>query len=74
MKIQWALALSISLLSVATLEGCAVSGPPKFPDPQSASPKGGTFVNVDNLRNVAPGRDDPDAGARFRAGPGRNRQ
>ncbi|MBR8221624.1 OmpA family protein [Burkholderia ambifaria] len=55
MKIQWALALSISLLSVATLEGCAVSGPPKFPDPQSASPKGGTFVNVDNLRNVAPG-------------------
>ncbi|OED11463.1 OmpA family protein [Burkholderia sp. A2] len=55
MKIQWALALSASLLCVATLEGCAVDGPPRFPDPQSASPKGGTFVNVDNLRNVGPG-------------------
>lgn len=55
MKIQWMLALSISLLSVAALEGCSVDGPPKFPDPRSASPKGGTFVNVDNLRNVGPG-------------------
>ncbi|KUZ72469.1 hypothetical protein WI38_05705 [Burkholderia ubonensis] len=55
MKIQRVLALSISLLSVAALEGCSVDGPPKFPDPRSASPKGGTFVNVDNLRNVGPG-------------------
>ncbi|CAG9219359.1 OmpA family protein [Burkholderia vietnamiensis] len=55
MKIQWALALSVSLLSVVSLEGCAVDGPPRFPDPQSASPKGGTFVNVANLRNVGPG-------------------
>nr|WP_260434810.1 OmpA family protein [Burkholderia sp. Bp8992] len=55
MKIQWVLALSVALFSVASLEGCAVDGPPRFPDPQSASPKGGTFVNVDNLRNVGPG-------------------
>ncbi|WP_133649272.1 OmpA family protein [Paraburkholderia flava] len=56
MKTQWILALSISLLSLASLQGCATTdGPPKFPDPQSASPKTGTFVNVDNLRNVGPG-------------------
>jgi hypothetical protein len=55
MKTQWILALSISLLSFVALEGCAVDGPPKFPDPQSATLTGGTFVNVDNLRSVAPG-------------------
>ncbi|KVH04846.1 hypothetical protein WS84_10820 [Burkholderia anthina] len=55
MKIQWALVLSVSVLSVASLAGCAADGPPRFPDPQSASPKGGTFVNVANLRNVGPG-------------------
>ncbi|RQU77158.1 outer membrane protein assembly factor BamE [Burkholderia cenocepacia] len=55
MKIQWALALSVSVLSVASLQGCATNGPPRFPDPQSASPKGGTFVNVANLRNVGSG-------------------
>jgi outer membrane protein OmpA-like peptidoglycan-associated protein len=56
MKTQWILALSISLLSLASLQGCATTdGPPKFPDPQSASPKSGTFVNIDNLRNVGPG-------------------
>ncbi|WP_174992415.1 OmpA family protein [Burkholderia arboris] len=55
MKIHWVLALSVSLFSVAALEGCSVDGPPKFPDPRAASPKGGTFVNVGNLRNVGPG-------------------
>lgn len=53
MKNRWSLALSISLLSLIT--GCVANGPPKFPDPQSATLTGGTFVNLDNLRNVQPG-------------------
>jgi outer membrane protein OmpA-like peptidoglycan-associated protein len=55
MKNQLIFAVSVSLLAVA-LQGCATAdSPPKFPDPSSATPAGGTFVNLDNLRNVAPG-------------------
>lgn len=53
MKNRWNLVLSISLLSLIT--GCVANGPPKFPDPQSATLTGGTFANLDNLRNVQPG-------------------
>ena len=53
MKMQWNLALSITLLSL--IAGCVADGPPKFPDSQSATQAGGTFVNLDNLRNVEPG-------------------
>ncbi|SDH87033.1 Outer membrane protein OmpA [Paraburkholderia phenazinium] len=56
MKSQWLLAMSVSLLATVALQGCATAdSPPRFPDPHSATPTGGTFVNVDNLRNVAPG-------------------
>lgn len=49
-------ALLVAMATSAVLEGCASPhNPPRFPDQQSASPAGGTFVNVDNLRNVAPG-------------------
>lgn len=51
--------IAVSLVAVmasAMLQGCASPhNPPRFPDQQSASPAGGTFVNVANLRNVAPG-------------------
>jgi outer membrane protein assembly factor BamE (lipoprotein component of BamABCDE complex) len=53
MKNRWNLALSIGLLVLVS--GCVADGPPKFPDPQSATLPGGTFVNLDNLRNVEPG-------------------
>jgi outer membrane protein OmpA-like peptidoglycan-associated protein len=55
MKNQLIFAISVSLLALA-LQGCATTdSPPKFPDPNSATPAGGTFVNLENLRNVAPG-------------------
>ncbi len=51
--------IAVSLVAVmagALLQGCASPhNPPRFPDQQSASPAGGTFVNVANLRNVAIG-------------------
>lgn len=46
----------VAVMASAVLQGCASPyNPPRFPDQQSASPAGGTFVNVDNLRNVAIG-------------------
>jgi outer membrane protein OmpA-like peptidoglycan-associated protein len=56
MKIRSIVAVSISLLVGIALQGCATpESPPAFPDPQSSTPKGGTFVNVENLRNIGPG-------------------
>jgi len=48
--------MSVSLLATVALQGCATAdSPPTFPDPQSATLEGGTFVNLHNLRNVGPG-------------------
>lgn len=56
MKMQSIAALSITVLAALFIEGCAApQSPPVFPNPQAASPAGGTFVNIDNLRNVAVG-------------------
>src|SRR5260370_41899957 len=56
MKNQLVLAISASFFVAVVLGGCATAeSPPKFPDPQSATLTGGTFVNVNNLRNVDPG-------------------
>lgn len=56
MKNQRILALFFSFFAAVMLGGCATAeSPPKFPDPQSATLSGGTFVNVNNLRNVGPG-------------------
>jgi outer membrane protein OmpA-like peptidoglycan-associated protein len=56
MKNQLVLAISASFFVAVVLGGCATAeSPPKFPDPQSATLTGGTFVNVNNLRNVGPG-------------------
>jgi outer membrane protein OmpA-like peptidoglycan-associated protein len=54
-KISMAVSL-VALAMSAVLQGCASPhDPARFPDQESASPAGGTFVNVDNLRNVATG-------------------
>ncbi|MEZ2305360.1 MULTISPECIES: OmpA family protein [Paraburkholderia] len=56
MKLQPAMLLSMCLAAAVVMQGCAVpQTPPKFPDATSASPAGGTFVNVANLRNVSTG-------------------
>ncbi|KLU25113.1 membrane protein [Caballeronia mineralivorans PML1(12)] len=56
MKNQRVLAMFSSFFAAAMLGGCATAeSPPKFPDPQSTTLTGGTFVNVNNLRNVGPG-------------------
>lgn len=56
MKIQSIAILIITVLAGAVMQGCATpESPPKFPDPQAASPPGGTVVNMENLRNVTPG-------------------
>ncbi|SOE93040.1 Beta-barrel assembly machine subunit BamE [Burkholderia sp. D7] len=56
MKNQRVLAMFSSFVAVVMLGGCATAeSPPTFPDPQSTTLTGGTFVNVDNLRNVGPG-------------------
>jgi outer membrane protein OmpA-like peptidoglycan-associated protein len=56
MKNQLVRAISASFFVAVMLGGCATAeSPPKFPDPQSATLTGGTFVNVNNLRNVGPG-------------------
>ncbi|CAM2191919.1 Outer membrane protein A [Paraburkholderia kururiensis] len=56
MKSQQAVLLSVCLAAAVAIEGCAVPHtPPQFPDAASASPAGGTFVNVANLRNVSTG-------------------
>lgn len=51
--------IAVSFVAVMTsvvLQGCASPyNPPRFPDQQSASPAGGTFVNVENLRNIGVG-------------------
>jgi outer membrane protein OmpA-like peptidoglycan-associated protein len=56
MKNQWILAMFFSFFAAVMLGGCATAeSPPKFPDPQSTTLTGGTFVNVNNLRNVGSG-------------------
>ncbi|MFL9872857.1 OmpA family protein [Paraburkholderia megapolitana] len=56
MKMQSIAALSIGVLATLLIEGCAApQSPPEFPNPQTASPAGGTFVNIGNLRNVGVG-------------------
>ena len=56
MKNQLVLAMFSSFFAAMMLGGCAIAeSPPKFPDPQSTTLTGGTFVNVNNLRNVGPG-------------------
>ena len=56
MKFQQAVLLTVCLAATVAMEGCAVPRtPPQFPDAASASPVGGTFVNVANLRNVKAG-------------------
>ncbi|AYQ91792.1 membrane protein [Burkholderia gladioli] len=58
MNIRTIAAVVASLLTAAVLQGCASpKAPPQFPNPQSASPSGGTFVNLDNLRNMSAGLD-----------------
>lgn len=52
-----------ALITALLVAGCAThraappvkADAPRFPDPQSARPRGGTFVNLDNLRQVVPG-------------------
>lgn len=56
MKFKQAVLLSGCVVAAAALQGCATPHtPPQFPDAASASPAGGTFVNVANLRNVSTG-------------------
>ncbi|KAB0643953.1 OmpA family protein [Burkholderia latens] len=56
MKTQQAVLLAACVATVVAMTGCAVPHtPPRFPDAASASPAGGTFVNVANLRNVSTG-------------------
>ncbi|NBI48657.1 OmpA family protein [Burkholderia sp. ISTR5] len=56
MNIRTIAAVAASLLTAAVLQGGASpKTPPQFPNQQSASPFGGTFVNLDNLRNVSAG-------------------
>jgi outer membrane protein OmpA-like peptidoglycan-associated protein len=56
MKNQRVLAMLSGFFAAVMLGGCATAeSPPKFPDPQSTTLTGGTFVNVNNLRNVGPG-------------------
>lgn len=56
MKFQTSIALLVALVAGLTLQGCAIpQTPPKFPDPEAATPAHGTFVNVANLRNVDKG-------------------
>lgn len=52
-----------ALATVLLIAGCAAhrtappakADAPRFPDPASARPRGGTFVNLENLRQVVPG-------------------
>ena len=56
MKSRLIVPLCITLVCMGSLAGCAVDpGASRFPDPQSSTLQGGTFVNVANLRNVGPG-------------------
>lgn len=56
MKSQRAVLLSVCAAAAVVLQACAVPHtPPQFPDVSTASLAGGTFVNVENLRNVGPG-------------------
>lgn len=56
MKNQRILVMFFSFFAAVMLGGCATAeSPPKFPDPQSTTLTGGTFVNVNNLRNVGTG-------------------
>jgi outer membrane protein OmpA-like peptidoglycan-associated protein len=56
MKTQQTVLLAACVATAVAMAGCAVPHtPPRFPDAASASPAGGTFVNVANLRNVSTG-------------------
>ncbi|WP_025097383.1 OmpA family protein [Burkholderia sp. A1] len=56
MNIRSTAVFLLGLAAAMTLAGCAAPHqPPRFPDSQSASPAGGTFVNLENLRNVGAG-------------------
>ncbi|KUZ98646.1 hypothetical protein WI41_27955 [Burkholderia latens] len=58
MKTQQAVLLAACVATAVAMTGCAAPHtPPRFPDAASASPAGGTFVNVANLRNVSTGLD-----------------
>lgn len=57
--IAWSALLALALAGCAGAppreSGAATAAEPEFPDPARAYPRGGTFVNVDNLRQYAPG-------------------
>lgn len=56
MKTQKTVLLAACVATAVVMTGCAAPHtPPRFPDAASASPAGGTFVNVANLRNVSTG-------------------
>ncbi|KVV55665.1 hypothetical protein WT27_25545 [Burkholderia territorii] len=56
MKTQKTVMLAACVATAVVMTGCAAPHtPPRFPDAASASPAGGTFVNVANLRNVSTG-------------------
>jgi outer membrane protein OmpA-like peptidoglycan-associated protein len=56
-------AVALGCLAMVLLAGCANTsrkvgrdpGEVTFPDPQRARPQGGTYINLQNLRQVAPG-------------------
>ncbi|TBV76391.1 outer membrane protein assembly factor BamE [Pseudoxanthomonas winnipegensis] len=58
--VGWLAFLALALAGCAGTSPARGAGPasaeePAFPDPARARPRGGTFVNVDNLRHYAPG-------------------
>lgn len=56
MKSHWFMALAAGVLAALALEGCVTAeSPPRFADVRSATMTGGTFVNLQNLRNMNPG-------------------